>query len=58
VVLVVEDEFLIAMELDLMLQRDGWRVLGPVATVAGALSYWPVKNPMWRCSISTYEASW
>ena len=36
-VLVVEDEFLIAMDLELLLRRHGWRVLGPAATVAGAL---------------------
>ena len=37
VVLVVEDEFLIAMDLELLLERHGWRVLGPAATVAAAL---------------------
>jgi CheY-like chemotaxis protein len=36
-VLVVEDEFLIALDLELLLQRRGWRVLGPAATVAEAL---------------------
>ena len=36
-VLVAEDEFLIAMELELLLGRHGYRVLGPAATVAGAL---------------------
>ena len=36
-VLVVEDEFLIALDLELLLQRHGWRVLGPAATVAEAL---------------------
>ena len=36
-VLVVEDEFLIAMHLELVLQRHGWRVLGPAATVDEAL---------------------
>ncbi len=36
-VLVVEDEFLIAMDLALLLQEHGWRVLGPAATVAEAL---------------------
>ena len=36
-VLVVEDEFLIAMDLELLLQRHGWRVLGPATTVVGAL---------------------
>jgi two-component system, response regulator PdtaR len=38
VVLVVEDEFLIAMDLEAMLREHGWRVLGPAATVAEALS--------------------
>ena len=36
-VLVVEDEALIAMHLEWLLGRHGWRVLGPVATVAQAL---------------------
>ena len=36
-VLVVEDEFLIAMDLELLLEGHGWRVLGPAATVAEAL---------------------
>ena len=38
VVLVVEDEFLIAMDLEAMLTEHGWRVLGPAATVSMALS--------------------
>ena len=36
-VLVVEDEFLLAMDLELLLERRGYRVLGPAATVAEAL---------------------
>ena len=36
-VLVVEDELLIAMDLELLLQQHGWRVLGPATTVAEAL---------------------
>ncbi|WP_018236854.1 response regulator [Ensifer sp. BR816] len=36
-VLIVEDEFLIAMDLKLLLERRGWRVLGPAATVEEAL---------------------
>lgn len=36
-ILIVEDEFLIAMDLKLMLEGHGWRVIGPVATVQGAL---------------------
>ncbi|TIT96438.1 MAG: response regulator [Mesorhizobium sp.] len=35
-VLIVEDEFLIAMDLKSMLERRGWRVMGPVASVAAA----------------------
>ena len=37
-VLVVEDEFLLAMELEDVLRRQGCTVLGPVATVDGALA--------------------
>lgn len=36
-VLIVEDEFLIAMDLQLLLEGHGWRVIGPVATVQDAL---------------------
>jgi DNA-binding response OmpR family regulator len=36
-VLVVEDEVLIAMDLERLLGRHGFRVLGPAASVAGAL---------------------
>jgi DNA-binding response OmpR family regulator len=36
-ILIVEDEFLIAMDLKLMLEEDGWRVMGPAATVQVAL---------------------
>ena len=36
-VLVVEDEVLIAMDLERLLERHGYRVLGPAATVAAAL---------------------
>jgi two-component system, response regulator PdtaR len=36
-VLVVEDELLIAIDLELLLQRHGWRVLGPATTLAEAL---------------------
>ena len=35
--LVVEDEFLIALDLALLLERGGWRVLGPAATIDEAL---------------------
>ncbi|ASY56365.1 response regulator [Sinorhizobium sp. CCBAU 05631] len=36
-VLIVEDEFLIAIDLKLLLERCGWSVLGPAATVKEAL---------------------
>jgi CheY-like chemotaxis protein len=36
-VLIVEDEFVIAMDLQLMLEDHGWQVLGPVGTVREAL---------------------
>jgi DNA-binding response OmpR family regulator len=36
-VLIVEDEFLIAIDLKLLLERRGWHVLGPAATVGEAL---------------------
>ena len=36
-VLVVEDEVLIAMDLERTLRRHGYRVLGPATTVAAAL---------------------
>ena len=45
VVLVVEDEFLIAMELDLLLTQAGWRVLGPAATVEAALELLNKEQP-------------
>jgi two-component system, response regulator PdtaR len=38
VILVVEDEFLIAMELEGLLEDEGYKVLGPVRTVAAALA--------------------
>ena len=36
-ILVVEDEFLLALDLELLLEGHGFRVLGPAATVAEAL---------------------
>jgi ActR/RegA family two-component response regulator len=44
-VLIVEDEFLIAM-LKAMLERRGWGVLGPVATVANALRLLEEERPL------------
>jgi DNA-binding response OmpR family regulator len=37
-VLVVEDEYLIALDLQYTLESHGWRVIGPVGTVADALA--------------------
>ncbi|TIP80723.1 MAG: response regulator, partial [Mesorhizobium sp.] len=36
-VLIVEDEYLTALDLKLLLEHHGWRVMGPVATVRDAL---------------------
>ena len=36
-VLIVEDEFLIAMDLKSIVENEGWRVLGPAASVREAL---------------------
>jgi len=36
-ILVVEDEFLIAMDLKSILEGRGWRVMGPVASIKAAL---------------------
>ena len=44
-VLVVEDEFLIAMDLELLLQRHGWHVLGPATTLAEALRLFASRTP-------------
>ncbi|QOT73039.1 response regulator [Sphingobium fuliginis] len=44
-VLIVEDEYLIAMDLQLLLERHGWRVIGPVATVADALALLKIDLP-------------
>jgi DNA-binding response OmpR family regulator len=44
-VLVVEDELLIAMELDDVLQDAGFQVLGPVASVEGALDRLRTERP-------------
>jgi len=44
-ILVVEDEFLIAMEMEAMLIDGGFRVIGPVATVAAALAIIEKERP-------------
>lgn len=45
-ILIVEDEFLIALDLELLLERHGWRVMGPVATVRDALGLLDVELPL------------
>jgi len=44
-ILVVEDEFLIAMELEAILTAHGFVVIGPVATVASALELLERERP-------------
>ena len=44
-ILVVEDEFLIAMELDITLTSAGYQVLGPASNVAAALSLLRAERP-------------
>jgi two-component SAPR family response regulator len=44
-VLVVEDEFLLAMELEALLERRGCTVLGPVPTVCQALAMLDDEQP-------------
>ncbi|RVD64122.1 response regulator [Mesorhizobium sp. M7A.F.Ca.ET.027.03.2.1] len=44
-VLIVEDEFLIAMDLKETLEMHGWRVIGPAATVRDALRLLDEEQP-------------
>lgn len=44
-VLVVEDEYLIALDLQLMLESHGWQVLGPVPSVQDALRLLDEERP-------------
>ncbi len=44
-ILVVEDEFLIAMELDNTLRNAGYQVLGPVPNVSAALGVLAAERP-------------
>ncbi|MFN4099976.1 MAG: response regulator [Pararhodobacter sp.] len=44
-VLVVEDEFLIAMEIGYMLENQGYSVLGPAGSVAQALQMLETERP-------------
>lgn len=45
-VLIVEDDYLIAMDLKFMLEEFGWRVVGPAATVDKALALLRDEPPM------------
>ncbi len=36
-ILVVEDEFLLAMQIEVVLQEAGWNVIGPAGTLASAV---------------------
>lgn len=45
-ILIVEDEFLIAMDLDLMLRRHGWLVIGPADSVNEALRILETARPV------------
>jgi two-component system, response regulator PdtaR len=44
-ILVVEDEYLLAMEMEAILTAHGFKVLGPVATVNGALELLKREGP-------------
>ncbi|MHC4046743.1 response regulator [Bradyrhizobium sp. 23AC] len=44
-ILVVEDEYLIALELDTELRAAGYRVMGPVPDIDGALELLKVERP-------------
>ena len=44
-VLVVEDEILVAMELEALLRQEGWDVLGPVGRVDAALALIDQQHP-------------
>ena len=44
-VLVVEDEIMIAMDLEMTLERHGWRVLGPAMSVKEALRLLETERP-------------
>jgi two-component SAPR family response regulator len=44
-VLIVEDEFLIAMNLEAMLEQHGANILGPAATVTAALRLLETERP-------------
>ncbi|NRP18364.1 hypothetical protein LPJGGPFB_01595 [Ensifer adhaerens] len=51
--LLVEDEFLIAMDLKLLLERQGWIVIGPAATVDEALALLDEQLP----SVAIFDAT-
>jgi two-component system, response regulator PdtaR len=45
-ILIIEDEGLIALDLEFMLQENGWRVIGPAASVKQALALMAVEMPL------------
>ncbi|MDP2086588.1 MAG: response regulator [Gemmobacter sp.] len=48
-ILVVEDEFLVAMDIESMLEDQGWDVLGPVSDVRRALALLATETPDAAC---------
>jgi CheY-like chemotaxis protein len=44
-ILIVEDEFLVALDLKEMLEADGWRVIGPAASVKSAIELLEGETP-------------
>lgn len=44
-ILIVEDEYLLAMSLQLALEEDGWEVFGPAGTVGEALALLDLELP-------------
>jgi DNA-binding NtrC family response regulator len=44
-ILIVEDEFLVAMDLEMILRRHGWLILGPTATIAETLRLLKTTQP-------------
>ena len=57
-VLVVEDEFLIALEVEVLLRDFGCEVLGPVPSVVRALELLGRERPDARRSTSTCSTAW
>ena len=47
-VLIVEDEFLIAMDVEMILEQNGHSVLGPAASIENALNLLEDMRRTWR----------